>query len=78
MHNDSKSKLNHAFGKPKQINFTEVSLALRYTCPTYFKTYKIKDKFILTLMSDHIPHTHIGFCTRNDINRHTVSNDLTW
>jgi hypothetical protein len=62
MRNDSGNKLNHASGNPKQTDSTEVSLALRYTCPTCLKHIKIKNKFILTLMSYHI--LHIWLCMR--------------
>jgi hypothetical protein len=73
MHNDPRNKLNHA-----KSTSLRLGLALRYTFPTCLRHVKIKDKFILTLMSDHILHIHIGFCMRNDIDRRTVSNDLTW
>jgi hypothetical protein len=76
MRNDSGNKLNHASGNPKQTNSTEVSLALRYTCPTCLKHIKIKKQ--VYSYTHVIPHIAYRAVHENAINRSTASNDLTW
>jgi hypothetical protein len=57
--------------KPKQISFAKVKFSTALYLFKLYETYEVKDKYILTLMSDHI--LPIELCMHeNNINRRTV------